>query len=132
MADTHSWTLQVKPSGLPSLPADQPTVVTGQYSIDVDDTVLAGQTSQVFAGSITAAKIISYVIHSSQVAATVNTNSISGAGGQSFALGAAKAQGWNNVMPNINNPITTDITGIWVVNADTKDTVFRASFLMML
>jgi hypothetical protein len=124
MAATHSWTLTVKPVGLPSLPADQATLITGDYSIDIDETVLAGATKEVFSGSIDHTKILSYVLHSSQAAASVDT-------GQTFSLGAAKAQGWNNTtMPGISNPITQTITVINVSNGDTKDTVFRASFLM--
>ncbi len=131
MAVTHAWTLAVKPSGLPSLPADAATTITGDFSIDVDDTVLAGQTKQVFDGSLDLTKMISWVLHSSVASTTVNTNSSTGVGGQSISLGAAKAKGWNNTQ-QFANTLTNDITGLWVVNGDTKDTVFRASFLMSI
>jgi hypothetical protein len=133
MASQHAWTLTVKPSGLPALPADAASTITGDFSVDIDETVLAGATTQVFSGSINHTQIISYVLHSTQVSTTINTNSSNGAGGQTFALNADKAQGWNNTtMPGITNPVTTDITGIWVVNAATKDTVFRGSFLVSI
>jgi hypothetical protein len=124
MAATHAWTLTVKPSGLPSLPADAATTVTADYSVDIDETVLAGATREVFSGSIDHTKIVSYVLHSTQASCSVDT-------GQTFDLATAKAQGWNNTtMPGISNPINANITTINVTNSDTKDTVFRASFLM--
>jgi hypothetical protein len=131
MAVTHTWQLSVKPSGLPTLPADTVTTITGDWSIDIDDSILAGQTKQVFDGSIDTAKMVSWVMHASVASNTVNTNSSNGAGGQSFALGAAKSTGWNSTM-QFSNTITTDITGIWVVNGGTTDSVFRGSFLMTM
>ncbi len=131
MAVTHAWTLVVKPSGLPSLPADVATTITGDFSVDIDETVLAGQTKQVFSGLVATATMVSWVFHSTQASVTVNTNSSTGAGGQSFPLGTAKATGWNTSQ-QFSNTITTDVTGLWVVNGDTKDTVFRASFLTSL
>jgi len=124
MAATHGWTLTVKPSGLPALPADQATTITGDYSVDIDETVLAGATREVFSGSIDHTKILSWVFHSTQAACSVNT-------GQTFDLATAKALGWNNTtMGTVTNPITQTISTINVTNSDTKDTVFRASFLM--
>lgn len=131
MAVTHAWTLTVKPSGLPTLPADAASTISGDFSIDIDETVLAGATKQVFDGSIDTAKMVSWVMHSTVASTTVNTNASNGAGGQSFALGAAKATGWNNTL-NFSNTLTIDVTGMWVINSDSKDTVFRASFLMSL
>lgn len=128
--NTHTWTLNCKPSGLPALPSDVPTVLSAPAAEDIEATVLVGQNLQVFAGLIDHTKISSLVMHSTLGNVTVFTNSNTGAGGQVIALGTAKALGWNNVMAGVANPITGDITQLWVDNtAGTKDTVFRASFL---
>jgi hypothetical protein len=127
--NTHTWTLGCKPSGLPNMPVDQPTVLVGPEAENVEITVTAGQNLQVFSGLIDHTKVISFALHSSLVNVTAYTNSSTGAGGQSFVLGTAAVNGWNSAMP-MANPLTADITGIWVDNTGgAKDTVFRASFL---
>lgn len=129
MTIAHTWTNTVKVPGLATLPADPPVVITGDYAVDVEQSVGAGATVEIDVGSITVAKVQSLVLHSDQVSVTVNTNAADASGGETFALGAAKAIGWNTSL-NYANPITVDITKFFVTNAGAKATVFRAGFLL--
>ncbi len=130
MADTHVWTSSLKPSG-PSFPSDAPVTITGNLSVEFDATVTAGTTLQLDCGSIDRTAVVSYGMHSSEVSVTVNSNAADATGGQTFALGAAKADGWNNTM-SFANPITDNITALFIINAGAKDTKFRASFLLLV
>lgn len=130
MAISHVWTNTVKVPGLATLPADPPITITGDYAVDVEQAVAPGATAEIDVGTVIAAKIQSMVIHSDQVSVTVNTNASDGSGGQTFALGAAKALGWNNSLA-FANPVSVDITKFFVTNAGAKLTTFRAGFLLV-
>jgi hypothetical protein len=126
MAVTHSWQTSVKPSGLPSMPTDAAVVITGDFSVDVEETVAAGASKIVYTGTIDHTKTVSFVLHSAQSNVTVTT------GSQTVPLGTAKAEGWNSSMTSVANPLSGDITTLTVDNtAGTKDTLFRASFLQL-
>jgi len=126
---THVWTNAVKPSGLPSLPADLPVTITGNESIEFEAVVTAGTTTELDCGAIDRTKVVSFVLHSSAVAVTVNSNTANASGGQTFDLSVAKGNGWNNTM-TFANPLTADITALFVINAGVVATTFRASFLL--
>jgi hypothetical protein len=126
----HTWKTSVTVPGLSTLPADPPVVLTGDNSVDVSLLVSAGTTAEIDVGTIDLTKVVSFVLHSTQVAVTVNTNDVAAAGGQSIALGAAKALGWNNTM-TLATPLTENISKFFVINGGAKDTVFRAGFLLL-
>ncbi len=126
---SHVWTTSVKPSGLPTLPADLPVTITGNESIEFEASVGAATTTELDCGSIDRTKVVSFVLHSSAVNVTVNTNSANAVGGQTFDLTAAKGTGWNNTM-SFANPLSVDVTALFIINAGTVATTFRGSFLL--
>jgi hypothetical protein len=126
VGNTHTWQNTLHPSGLPNFPTDPPIVLTSSEGENIETTVLAGATTVVFTGLITASKVISFGMHSTLANVNVTT------GSQSFALGAALSLGWNTSMSGVANPLTGDVSTITVDNsAGTKDTVFRAAFLVI-
>jgi hypothetical protein len=129
VAISHVWTNTVKVPGLATLPADAPVTIAGASAVDVEVVVGAGLTVEVDVGTINIADVVSLVMHSDQVNVTVNTNASDGSGGQTFALGAAKALGWNNAL-SFANPVTIDIDKFFITNAGAKSTTFRAGFLL--
>ncbi len=126
---THVWTTSCKPSGLPSLPSDLPVTITGNEAVEFEAIVPAASTTQLDVGTIDRTKVVSFIMHSTVTGVTVNSNAVDATGGQTFDLSAAKGDGWNNTM-TFSNPITSDISALFVINADAKQTTFRASFLL--
>ena len=127
---THTWTTKVTVPGLSQLPADNPLAIGGDYSVEVEKTVLAGQTNIfVDIGTIDKTKIVSLVLNADLVAMEIYTNDAAGSGGQHFSLAANKSVAWNNQIPNQTNPITIDVTGFYLNNPGIKDGTFRAAFL---
>jgi hypothetical protein len=130
MALTHVWTNTVKVPGLPSLPADAPVTIVGDYAVDVEQSCAAGVVTEIDVGTITFSQIQSIVLHTDQVNVTVKTNS-TGAPGNTFSLGSGKALGWNNTL-SYSNPVTSNITKFFVDNtAGAKTTLFRAGVLLV-
>jgi len=128
---THTWTTRVSVPGLSTLPADAPLAIGGDYAVEVEKTVLAGQSNiEVDIGSVDKTKIVSVVLNADTVALNIFTNAADGTGGQSFALAANKSVAWNNQIPNQVNPITVNITKFFLNNPGIKDGTFRAAFLM--
>jgi len=131
---THTFTNGVKVPGLPTLPADPPVVVTGDYAVEVEIDVPAGTVSLAVAvGTILKAKVISMVVNADKVAMDIFTNSANGAGGQHFALASNNSVAWNNTLDQtlFPNPVATDISEFFINNATAKPGIFRASFLLL-
>lgn len=131
---THTWTSSIKVPGLPTLPADAPLVITGDYSVEVEIDVDAGAVSQeIDIGSVDKTKILSLVMNAT-VAMDVYTNAAGGTGGQHFALAAKKSLGWNNTLDSVlfPMPISDNITKFFLNNAGVAAGTFRASFLMQI
>jgi hypothetical protein len=131
---THTWTSSIRVPGLPTLPADAPVVITGDYAVEVEIDVAAGAADiPVAIGTVDKDKIVSMVLNAS-VAMDVYTNSVGGSPGQYFPLGAKKSVGWNNTMDSnlFPLPITDSITEFYLNNSGAAAGVFRASFLMQV
>lgn len=128
---THTWTTKVSVPGLSSLPADAPLSITGDYAVEVEKPVLAGQTDiEVDVGSIDHTKIQSVVINADGAAMNIFTNAVDGSGGQAIVLSANKSLAWNVQIPSQTNPITANITKFFCNNPGIKDGTFRAGFLL--
>jgi len=125
-----TWTVQstIKVPGLATLPSDAAVLITGDAEQVFEKDVLAGQTVELDFGSVDKTKIVALVFHSSLVGLTVNTNAVDATGGNAFVLGAAKAVEWDNTLPNAN-PITQNVTKLFLINVGAKTTVFRGGFL---
>ncbi len=131
MAVTWTITNSVKVPGLANLPSDAPTLVTGDNENVFDKDVLAGQTVEIDFGSVDFTKMVAWIFHSSLTGLTVNTNDVAASGGNSFVLGAAKAVAWDNTQI-VTNPITHNVTKLFLINVGAKTTVFRGGFLSLL
>lgn len=129
---TYTWKNTVTVPGLPSLPADAPVLITGDYAAVVEIAVAAGATDVlVTVGTIDYDLIQCIVINADLAAMDIYTNDVAGSGGQHFALAANKSVAWHNQMPsNVTNPITTDITKFYANNAGTKAGVLRVGVLL--
>jgi len=128
---THTWTTKVSVPGLSSLPADSPLAITGDYAVEVEQSVAAGATNvEIDVGTIVVSKIQSIVINADLAPMDIYTNDAAGSTGQHFALQANKSLAWNNQIPNQNNPITTNITKFFANNASVKAGTFRVGILL--
>jgi len=128
---THTWTTKVSVPGLTALPADAPVVVSGDYSVEVEKPVLAGESNvEIDVGTIDKTKIVSVILNADKVAMNIFTNATDGAGGNTFSLAANKSVAWNSQIPNQINPITQNITKFYCNNPGATDGTFRAAFLM--
>jgi hypothetical protein len=135
MSVSHVWTTTIKVPGLPTLPADAPLTIVGDYSAELEITVPAGSVSVEYdVGIITKTKIVSCVINADKAAMEVFTNAADGTGGQHLSLAANKSLCWNNTMDPVLQPpiITVNITKFYLNNSSTVTATFRASFMMNL
>lgn len=125
----HTWTQQVKnDTGTATLNDSYDVLGSNEFNEKV--TIPAGATAEIDCGSLAFATMVSLFLSSTQ-SAEVNTNAADGAGGQTITLEANKGFAWNNTFSG-SNPITANITKIFVTNNGTKDATFRAGFLMDL
>ena len=130
----HTWSLSVKTdSG--SGPVDS-VIITTPVEINLGK---SGTTSDIQVGvgdvvlvsvSITVANIWSFFMESDQPMRVRINSEISPA--QEFSLIAKTAMGWNNAdLPHgATNPLTTNITGIYLYNQGTKIANFQAGFAL--
>lgn len=125
----HTWTTSVKNDSGAAVLADA-QVITGTNEFNQGIQVAPASTSEMDCGSLPFAKMISLFLNCDQ-AVSVFTNAADGTGGQVIALSANKAWDWNNTLPT-SNPVTANITKIYVTNSGTKVANFRAAFLMNL
>lgn len=123
----HTWTTSIKNDTGTNVISDS-QVITGSDEANFKVTVTAGTTAEIDCGTIPVAAMVS-LFFESNVAVTVNTNSADGSFGQTIALAAAQGFTWNNTLPHVN-PVTSDITKIFVTNAGNKDATFVAGFLL--
>ena len=131
---THTWSSSVKVPGLPTLPTDDPIVVTGNVDNVLLIDVAAGQTAHIADLNIQKESIQSMVLEVSGGPATVSTNALNSSPptGDSFSLVSKKSVGWHNQMDEalFPLPILEDITDIYIDNTDGTATVtFRGAFL---
>jgi hypothetical protein len=128
---THTWTTRVSVPGLPTLPADNPLSLTGDYSIEVEKLIAAGSSNiEIDVGTVDITKIQSVVLNADQAGMDIYTNAATGTGGQHFVLAANVSLAWNNQIPAQVNPITQNITKFFCNNATAVNGTFRAAFLM--
>src|SRR6266566_1836706 len=73
-------------------------------------------------------KIVSFFVELDQ-AGTFDTNAHGGAGGNTFPLTAKVAFWWNNTLQNAN-PITADITKIFISNTSAVAATAKGGFLI--
>lgn len=132
---TYTFATTVKIPGLATLPADQTISVIGDYGVEVEIDVPAGQVSlHVPVASIDKTKLVACCINADKAAMNVFTNSADGTGGQSFVLTKNQSVAWNNQINQTlyPNPITTNITAFYVNNPGTVAGIFRAGFLAVV
>lgn len=128
MALKHTWTLGVKNDSSATVVADQ-YVYTGAVESNFNEAVPAGNTVSITL-PITVANIVSFYIESDQ-AVTLHTNSNT-TPVQTFSLAAGTALAWNSGNnPNLGtNPLTTNVTAIYVVNAGAATATIKGGFLL--
>lgn len=129
----HVWSIQVK-SDSGSGPVDSVTVVApteqnvGKSGTASDCQVGVNDVVEVDI-AITVANVVSFYMESDQPM-RVRTNSET-VPSQEFNLLAKTAMGWNNMdLPHgVTNPLTTNITKLFLYNQGTKIANFQAGFL---
>ena len=137
---THTWKSTVSVPGLPTLPGDDPVVISGDVDTPISIDVPAGQVGHIAGLSIDKTKIQSLVLQSSGTGlttdVTVSTNvEDSPAVGDVFVLAPKKSIAWHNELDLslFPLPITHNITDIY--NDNTLGSVsacFRGAFLLSL
>ncbi len=129
---THTWRSTVSVPGLPTLPADDAVVITGNADNPFQQDVPAGQTVTISNLNILKANIQSLVIQST-TDVTVSTNvQASPFVGDVFALTGKKSIAWHNQLNQslFPLPISKNITKLIIDNsAGTATATFRAAFL---
>jgi hypothetical protein len=127
----YTWSTTIKVPGLPSLPAETPVQVQGDFSAEYEFDVAAGTVGNVTFSSIDKTKLVGVVIEST-LAGTLTTNAADGTGGNTFTLAAKKSVNWNNTMIN-TNPITQNVTAIYFDNtAGITAATVRVAFLSVI
>jgi hypothetical protein len=127
----HVWVRTVSVPGLPTLPADTPLTVTGDYSIEVEKAIPAGTVSmEIDVGTIDFTKIQSMVMNADKAAMDIYTNAATGTGGQHFSLTANVSLAWNISIPAQVNPVSVAISKFFVNNATATAGTFRAAFVL--
>jgi len=130
----HTWSLSVKTdSG--SGPTDSVVITTpveinlGKSGTTSDIQVGVGDVVQVNV-AITVANIASFYMESDQPMRVRVNSEVAPA--QEFALIAKTAMGWNNMdLPHgATNPLTTNITALFLYNQGTKIANFQAGFAL--
>ena len=128
---THTWIRTVSVPALPTLPADPPLTVPGDYSIEVEKLIPAGSLNvEIDVGTVDFTKIQSMVLNADQAAMDIYTNAATGTGGQHFSLAANVSLAWNNQIPAQVNPITSNISKFFCNNATAVNGTFRAAFIL--
>ena len=122
----HTWTLSVKNDAGANVVADT-EIVTADAEQNFSAVATAGLTKEIDL-DITVANIVSFFIEST-VAVTLKTNS-TGSPAQTIALAAKKAFHWNNLDAINVNPLTTNITKLFFVNAGAADATIVGGFLL--
>ena len=111
MSLSHVWTLSFKRNP-ESATADTDTI-TGSSEANVDETLAIGTNVQVnLAIDVSALKSL-YI--KASTACTIKTNS-SGSPDDTLVLTAGQVISWHNLM-SADNPLTVDVTKIYVTNA---------------
>lgn len=133
MPITYTIRSTVTVPGLATLPADPPVLITGTSAVEFEQTINSGATVEIDTGTIVASKIVAVVLNSSVTNMTLNTNAVDASGGQSFALLVGKSVEWDtSQLPLIANPVSVNVTKLFMINGGAKATVFRAGFLLAL
>lgn len=123
----HSWSLNVKDEVGSSL-LSSTTVYEDDSEAKFAVTAPTSATTEVDL-PVDVSQIISFFIYSDQ-AVTLKTNS-SSSPTQTIPISAKKAYGWNTDQPG-SNPLTSDVTKFYLVNASGTDAAVKASFLLNL
>ncbi len=123
----HTWTTTVSDTtGVKALADTQ--VILGSTEFEQSIGVGAGATEEMDCGALPYLKMKSLFFSSDQDV-TIETNAANHSGGQEIILAAKVAFAWNVTMPT-TNPITADITKIFVTNAGSKAATFNVRVLM--
>lgn len=105
-------------SGITATATTTPTSI-----IDIERTVAAGLTNQTFTCSIDVSQLQTLFIYT-DTTATIYTNATSGgAPAHTLTFVANKPLAWVNGCPNANPFASTDVTTLYITNADTATTL---------
>jgi len=124
---THTWTTSVKNDSGTGVLGDV-QVILGSDEKNVKIQIAAGTTAEVDCAGLPFAKMVSLFMVS-DVAVVVKTNAADASGGQEIDLAAKKAYGWKNTDPTAN-PITANITKLFITNPGVSVASFYAAFLL--
>jgi hypothetical protein len=128
-----TWTVKtsVAVPGLGSQTTDNAVTLSGDTEFVVQKDVPAGSTASLTFGSIDFTKIVGVLLNSVGEGLTINTNALNASGGNSFSLTAGKAIEWDNTQ-TASNPITSNVTALYFINAGTKTATAKVGFLSNL
>lgn len=127
----HTWTSSIKNDSGSAVVADPPLVLTGNDESNIAAQVAAGETLHIANLDIQKANIVSMFLTCDQQV-TVATNESTPSSpplGNTFTVPAKKSISWNNTQV-VANPITKNITDIYVTNSGATVANFRAGFLL--
>ena len=124
----HTWTQSIKNDSGAAVMADPPLIILGDSEANAGIQVPANTTIEIDI-TVAFANIVSFFFTLDQ-GGTVNTNASDGTGGNTFTLVAGVSKSWNNTITGVTNPITINITKIFVHNSSsTKTANFKAGIL---
>jgi hypothetical protein len=132
MAITHAYSNRVTIPGLPSLPADPPLNILGNYETTIDEVCNATATTEIDIGTVAFTSLVSLVFNSTGPC-VINTNAVPiGTVGQTFTLAASKTFFWNNALDPVSfpNPLTKNVSKLYIVNAGANSLTFRGGILL--
>ena len=126
----HTWKTSISNDTGGAALAGDPLIILGSNEFNESISIAAGQTAEIDCGSLAFGKMVSLFLVATG-AVEVDTNALGGAGGQVINLAANKAYSWNNTMPT-SNPVTANITKIFVINSGIVTVTFKAGILLDL
>src|SRR5689334_21758292 len=124
----HTCTFAVKNDSGAAVTPNPPLVITGDAEANFAQVLNAGETNVEVDITVTAGKILSGFVNSTQ-ACTMYTNSTTGSGGQVITLQANVSVSWNNSMAT-PCPFTPTITKFFLNNPSGTTATERGGFLL--
>lgn len=124
----HTWNKTVKNDTGASVLAES-TIFTASAEENFKEVAAAGTTLEIDL-AVDVSQIVSFFVASTQ-AVTLHTNTTP-TGAQDFSLAANVALDWNNADVVNANPLTTNITKFYFVNAGAVDATVVGGFLLDL
>ncbi len=124
----HTWSTSIKNDSGTAVVNEAAVVITGDDEVNFSESLPVAADKIEIPIAVTVAKIKSAYVTSSQ-AATIYTNSDTGAGGQVIELEANKSVAWHDGMESAC-PFTPDITTVFVKNNGAAVAVIKGGFLL--